>query len=191
MNVILSYIVILLQSSPRLIKTPMFHFTFVILAILPLSFLLQSFTAVLFIRNAIVNTVWLVCLLLQDLWTATRYLHANITANTAAQSLRNRGLQAIVTAIRRICGMASRLCRAILLGASTAVGSVWALQDRVRDGVFPAPSRDEATSSAPSDSLRRVQCSGFTDGGQCGREKAVVGDGVWYCFQHQRQEAWT
>ena len=188
--VVLSYKVGLLEFSFRLIDTPMYHITLFILVIL-LSFLLQSFTVVLFIRTAIVNLAWLICLLLQDLGTATRYLCTNITANTAAHNLGNRVLQEVVTAIQSICGMAARLCRAILLGASTAVWSIWALQDRVRDRIFPAPSRVEATSSAPSDSFSRVQCSDFTDSGRCGREKAVVGGGSWYCFQHRRQNGWA
>lgn len=62
----------------------MHHIMLVIFAILPLSFLLQSFTAVVFIGNAVVNITWLIFLLLQDLWTATQYLHTIITANIAA-----------------------------------------------------------------------------------------------------------
>ena len=189
-SVVLSYIVELLEFSFQLIDPPMYDITLFILAIIPLSFLLQSFTVVLFIRNAIVNTAWLIFLLLQDLWTATRYLHTSITANTAAHHLGNRVLQEVVTTIQSICGMATRLCRVIFLGASAGVRSIWALQDGVKDRIFPAPSRNEATSSAPpEDSSRRLQCSGFTDSGRCGREKAVVGDGIWYCFQHRRQDA--
>ena len=186
-NVVPSFIAVLHESCLRPVKTPMYHLLPLIVTILLLLLVLQSFTAVLFIRNVIVNTTRLIFLLLRDLWRATQYLYTTITAHTAAHSLRDRVLQGVVTSIQSMWKTAALVCRRIFLGASTVVWSIWGLQDRVRDRIFPAPSRHDATSSVPSDSSRTVQCSGFTDRGRCGREKAIVGGGVWYCFQHQRQ----
>lgn len=158
--------------------------------ILPLLFLLQSFTTVLFVRNAIVNIVLLISLLLQDLWTATHYLYINLTTSTTAHSLRDYVLQILAITKQSLCGMATRLFKAVYSGALKAIWSIWDLQDRVRSRILPAPNRNQTTLSTPSDSssMVLVRCMGYTDDGQCKNAKQVVGGGIWYCFRHKRQD---
>lgn len=132
-----------------------------LLAIPLLLLSLQSLTAILFIKNAIVHAVLLLVLLLQELWRAIRYLHT-VT--------HDRG------------GTATRFCKAVLLGASEAIWSIWSLEDRFMARLFsasnPAPNPSGLTS-----------CAGYTDKGRCDRHKSLVDGGVWYCWQHKRQDA--
>ena len=165
-------------------RTPVMLF---LLAIPPILFLLQSSTAILFIRNAIVNIVFLIFLLLQDFWTATQYFYTNFITSATAHNLRNYILQRVIMTTQSFCAIITRFCRTLLVGTAETIWSIWSLQDRVRARILPALNRNATTLSPPSDSSIKVRCMGFTDGGQCEREKIVEGGGVWYCFQHKRQ----
>lgn len=158
-----------------------------------LLFLLQSLIVIRFIRNAIVNIILLISLLLQDLWTTAQHLYTSLITSVTARYLQNYILKKVITAKYNFCEMAPDLYKTVYSGASQAIWSIWDLQNRVRSRILPAPNQPQTTSSppsdssTPSDSFSMVRYMGYTDRGQCEREKKVDG-GIWYCFQHKGQD---
>lgn len=178
---------------------------FYLLAIAALLFFLQSSTAVLFIKNAIVNLVVLLYLLIQELWRGARYLYTAVTTNTTAQILSSYILQSVKEATQKTWtssqdfgAMAIGFFRTVFLGtlkcASGVIWSIWEVQDRVMNRLFPESNWSEAeaslaitTSSSNTDTFCLVPCAGYTDNGRCVRNKRMDG-GIWYCWQHKRQD---
>ena len=172
-----------------------------------LFFLLQSFTAVLFIKNAIVNLVLLLCLLIQELWRGALHLYIAITTSTTAQILSSYILQSVKKATRETWtssrdfgAMATGFCKTVLLGAlkgaAGAIWSFWEVEDRFRNHIFSfffnwneaEANLPPTTSSSNSDISCLVPCAGYTDNGRRVRNMRMVGGGIWYCWQHKRQD---
>ena len=126
-----------------------------------LFFHLQSFTAVLFIKNAIVNLVLLLCLLLQELWRGALHLYTAITTSTSAQILSSYILQSVKKATqqtwtfsRDFGAMATTFCKTVLLGvlkgAYGVIWSIWEVEDRFKNHIFSFFfNLDEAKANLP------------------------------------------
>ena len=145
---------------------------------------LQSFTFIVFIKNAIVHAVLLLYMLLQELWKAIRYLYTVLTRSAT---------------IRHRYGMAIQCYKAALRRSWDAIWSIWRFEDRLRARVLPAANpapipelpaeatpkaTPGATPEATTNGLTR--CAGYTDKGRCERKSYVDGE-VYYCHQHERQ----
>lgn len=179
---------------------------FYLLAIAILLLILQSFTAVLFIKNVIVNLVLLVYLLIQELWRGAQHLYTAITTSPTAQILSSCILQSVRKATQEAFSqdfgaMATGFCKRVLLGtlkgASRVIWSIWEVEDRFMNRIFSSSNWSEADaeasfptimSSSNSDIFCLVPCSGYTDNGRCAKNKSMDSDGVWYCWQHERQD---
>ncbi|KAM0796554.1 hypothetical protein BDR22DRAFT_514171 [Usnea florida] len=153
--------------------------------VLVIIILFQSFTVVLFIKNAIVHAVLLLYLLLQELWKAIQYLYTLLTRSAT---------------IRHRYGMMIQCFQGALRRAWEAIWSIWRFEDRLRARVLPAanpapnppdndapiPEPTRETTHAPQSS-GPTRCAGYTDKGRCERKRHVDGE-VYYCHQHERQD---
>ena len=141
--------------------------------VLVIIILFQSFTAIVFIKNAIVNAFLLLYLLLKDLWKVIRYLYTVLTRSATIRHRYGMGIQLCQAAFRRVC---------------EAIWSIWSFEDRLRSRVLPAanpePTREPTLETTqPPESSGPTRCSGYTDKGQCERKSYVKGK-VYYCHHH-------
>ena len=200
-----------LRSPSSVHSSPIMPYLLYLLIGTPLLVLVfQSFAVVIYIKNAIVNAVFLLFMLLRELWGAIRYLDTVL---------------AMSTTIRRRCGMADRFCKAVLLHVSEAIWLIWGVEDRfmarlssaakpapgledhsfaaaqaapiLADNFFspadppPRPADNGAPTSGPHPAANAgglTCCAGYTDKGRCDRQKRHAEGGVWYCWQHTRQD---
>ena len=149
----------------------------------PMSFYLLA-TIFLLLLYQTVNIVLIIRLLLQDFARAIYHFHTHLLSSRRACYPRIYILPRAFTATQRICDMATRSYNTILLAASKLTTSARGLRDPVKACLLSLLKRIKATLSTASDSPGLVQCAGHTEKGRCGREKRIVGSGVWYCPQH-------